>query len=67
MAFVRITDIKEADKLWEAGLLWWDAYGPTWPCRNRRDGRLESNYYRPSAYAKRGSVPNPGYYILLED
>lgn len=64
MEFVQVPDLKEADKLWEAKLLWWDGRGNIQPCRY---SSVYADYFKPSVYAENGGSPYARYYILLED
>ena len=65
MAFVQVPDLKEADKLWEAKLLWWDGWNGIQPCQY--SDASSDDYYKPSVYAVTGGAPYARYYILLED
>lgn len=60
--FKVIEDIKLADELYNAGLLWTDSYGEILPCRT-----CAVPYYVPSKYRKHGANPLCNYYILIEE
>lgn len=64
MAFVPITDLKEADKLWEAGLLWFKwGYSDTY--------EFDESYTQSDDYARERARPTYAdyvdYFILVEE
>lgn len=63
--FKVIEDIKLADELYLAGLLWWDAYTEMLPCHF--GGEHRSDYYIPSNYRKQGANCMCNFYLLIEE
>lgn len=64
MAFIPITDLKEADKLWEAGLLWFK-----YP--DDSEYRFDDTYKYTEFHPRMTSCPSYAdyvdYFILVED
>lgn len=64
MAFVPITDLKEADKLWEAGLLWFKF-------KEEGDYFFDNTYDWPEEHARDlqrpTSTDHVDYFILVEE
>ena len=67
MAFQRVYDMEQADKLWAAGLLWYRVYDSEEYAADHSHRQIDSKYdFRPSADEAREDRTYQ-YAILLED
>ena len=67
MAFVPITDLKEADKLWEAGLLWFKHPGGETPNEPQPDNTYKYTDVFNRETARPTYADYVDYFILVED